>query len=252
MPGSPEDAGSPLSPSLEGKAARGLGDDDILRFGPGSRLLHWAHAAPFLFLLLSGLILFLPSLKAVHIGGFRLVPLLHVLVGIAFILSPIPLALALKSEVATRADLRGLFKPDKADMPWLRYAVGSVLGARVRPPAVPKFNFGQKANTLFTVLITAGLMLTGAVLAVNFFTKRIFPALFVEQVFPIHDLLMLIAIPVVLVHIYLGSLNPGTRESLRGIIGGRVKRNWAQSHHALWLSEIDGQAAPNQEIDKAR
>src|SRR5487761_1834514 len=61
-------------------------DEMILRFQAASRLVHWAHALPFLFLLFSGLVLFLPTVKAVHIGGYRLVPLLHVIVGIAFIL----------------------------------------------------------------------------------------------------------------------------------------------------------------------
>jgi formate dehydrogenase subunit gamma len=226
--------------SLESEA--GGSAQEVLRFGPGSRLLHWAHAIPFLLLLISGLLLFLPPVKAVHIDGFRLVPLLHVLIGIAFILSPIPLVLRLRADRAWRSDARELFRIEPGDAAWARYATGSVLGARVTAPPVAKFNLGQKANTLFSILVTAGLMLTGAVLAVNFFTKRIFSAVFVEQVFPLHDLFMLLALPVLLAHIYLGALNPSTRESLRGIIGGRVRRDWAARHHALWLTAIERKA----------
>jgi formate dehydrogenase subunit gamma len=224
-------AGSPDSSPARGP--------DVLRFGSGSRLLHWAHALPFLFLLLTGLILFFPPVKAVQLGGFRLLPLLHVLVGIAFILSPIPLALRLRSDNPARCDLRLLGRVAPGDSAWLRHALGAVLGARLQPPLVGKFNAGQKANTLFTVIVTAGLMLTGAVLAVNFFTKRVFAAYFVEQVFPFHDRLMLLALPVVIVHIYLGALNPATRESLRGVLGGRVRRDWAASHHPLWLQDLE-------------
>jgi formate dehydrogenase subunit gamma len=209
------------------------------RFSGGLRLLHWAHAIPFLFLLITGLTLFIPPVKAAHIGGYRLVPLLHVLVGIAFILSPIPLYLALHAEAAVGADLRRLFELRPEDGAWARYAVGAVLGARVRLPPTGKFNAGQKANTLFTAAVTAGLMASGAVLAVNFFTKRIFSAAFVERVFPAHDFFMLIALPVVAAHIYLGALNPGTRESLRGITTGCVRRAWAREHHALWAKEVE-------------
>jgi formate dehydrogenase subunit gamma len=226
MAGSPERAGNPT-------------DGTVLRFGPRIRLLHWAHAIPFLFLLLTGLSLFIPPVKAVHVDGYRLVPLLHVTAGIAFILSPIPLYFSLRRDGSAGSDLRRLFRFERADGTWARYALGAVLGARVQMPPIGKFNAGQKANTIFTVLVTAGLMATGAVLAVNFFTKRVFSASFVEQVFPFHDLFMLIALPVVAAHIYLGSINPDTRESLRAITRGRVRHSWALSHHALWVEEID-------------
>jgi formate dehydrogenase subunit gamma len=215
----------------------------IVRFGAGSRMVHWVHALLFLFLLFSGLVLFLPSLKAIHMGGYRLIPLLHVCAGIAFILSPLPVYLALPDRSRVHDDIRRLFRLDAADGAWGRYAIGALAGARVRVPPVGKFNFGQKLNTYYSVAVTLGLMVTGAVLAVNFFTKSVFSAQFVARVFPLHDFFMLIAIPVVAGHIYLGSLNPGTRESLRGIVTGRVRRRWARQHHALWVDELDGRDA---------
>jgi formate dehydrogenase subunit gamma len=230
MPGSPE---FPKGGDQAGISA------DVVRFEAGFRLIHWVHAAPFLFLLLTGLSLFIQPLKAAHIDGFRILPLLHVLVGIAFILSPLALYLRLRGDRAVAADLRALFKIRRDDAGWARYALAAVLGARVTMPPTGKFNLGQKANSAFTVAVTLGLMLTGAVLGVNFFTKRVFSAAFVERTFPLHDGLMLIALPVVAVHIYLGSLHPGTRESLRGIISGRVRRQWARDHHERWLDEAE-------------
>jgi len=211
----------------------------IARFGRGSRVVHWAHAGPFLFLLVSGLILYIPPLKAVNAAGFRLVPLMHVLVGIGFIASPIPVYLGLPDRSLVGDDLRRLLRFDPGDSAWATYALAAALGARVRQPATGKFNLGQKLNTAFSVVVTVGLMATGAVLAVNFFTKSVFSAGFVEQVFPIHDLFMLISLPVLAAHIYLGSLNPTTRESLRGITSGRVSRTWARLHHSLWVDEME-------------
>lgn len=218
----------------------GSSEPELLpRFSRGARILHWAHSIPFLFLLLSGLTLFIPSIKAVHIGGYRLVPLLHVIVGIAFILSLIPLVLALPDRQAVLDDCRRLFRLDGTDRPWGLYALTVALGGRALVPALGKFNLGQKLNAIFSVVVTLALMGTGAVLAVNFFTKSVFSARFVEQVFPLHDFFMLIAIPVLAGHIYLGTLNPGTRESLRGIVRGVVRRSWAQQHHALWAREVE-------------
>lgn len=211
----------------------------IDRFGGGSRLVHWVHAIPFLFLLLSGLSLFVPPIKAVNVGGYRLLPLLHVVVGIAFILSPIPVYLSLRDKQVVRDDARRLFRFDRSDKAWAAYALRVVLGSRARIPPTGKFNAGQKANTMFSIAVTLGLMLTGAVLAVNFFTKTVFSAGFVEQVYPFHDLFMLVALPVVAAHIYLGSLNPDTRESLRGIVRGHVRRVWARRHHAQWVDEVE-------------
>jgi len=229
-------AGSPES-SQDGR--EGNASETITRFGRGSRVVHWAHAGPFLFLLVSGLILYVPPLKAVNAAGFRLVPLLHVLVGIGFIASPIPVYLSLPDRSLVFDDLRRLWRFEPGDPAWAGYALSAVLGARVRQPATGKFNLGQKLNTGFSLLVTVGLMATGAVLAVNFFTKAVFSASFVEQVFPLHDLFMLVSLPVLAAHVYLGSLNPATRESLRGITSGRVSRTWARLHHSLWVDEIE-------------
>jgi formate dehydrogenase subunit gamma len=230
-------AGSPETSS-------GGAEPAVLRFGAGFRLLHWAHAIPFLLLLVTGLTLFVPPVKAAHVGGYRLVPLIHVIVGISFIISPLPLYLALRADAGALGDLRLLSRMRPEDADWARYALGAVLGARLQAPPVAKFNFGQKVNALFTAAVTAALMVSGAILAVNFFTKRVFSAAFVERVFPIHDLFMLVALPVVAVHIYLGSLNPSTRETFRGITNGRVRRSWARRHHPLWLDSLSRQDAP--------
>jgi formate dehydrogenase subunit gamma len=223
-------AGSPDTSRLNGS---------VLRFSRSSRLVHWTHAAPFLLLLLTGLSLFIPTVKAVHIDGYRLVPLAHVVVGIAFILSPLVLFVRLRRNRSVGRDLHALFTLRPEDAGWFRYAFALTLGTKASAPPVAKFNAGQKANAAATVILTLGLMLTGAVLAVNFFTKQIFSAAFVERIFPLHDLFMIFALPIVLVHIYLAIFNPSTRESLNGILGGSVRRRWAREHHALWLDQVE-------------
>lgn len=218
-----------------------------MRFAPATRALHWVHAAPFLFLLLTGLIMLLPPVKAVHIGGYRLVPLLHVIAGIAFIVSVPLLVAVVRDRRALAADMRAALTPEPGDTAWVRYAVLAALGARLREPASGKFNFGQKLSTAFWVAATAGLMGTGAVLAVNFFTKRVFGADFVERAFTWHDALMFLSLPVLAGHLYLALINPSTRPSLRGILTGRVDAAWARRHHARWAGDPNAAAEPERE-----
>ncbi|HLZ71192.1 MAG TPA: cytochrome b/b6 domain-containing protein [Dehalococcoidia bacterium] len=219
----------------------------IRRFSAASRVAHWALAIPFLMLLASGLLLFLPSVKAVHVGGYRLVPLIHILSGVLFALAAPVVWLAAPGRRWLRADLRRLLRVEALDRAWLRYAGYALLGAKLAAPPVGKFNAGQKLNTAAMLLLSFGLCLSGAVLGVNFFTKAVFASAFVERVFPLHDLFMLLALPLVAGHVYLATINPGTRPSLRGMFDGRVRRDWALAHHREWVRELpapgDGQQA---------
>ena len=206
-----------------------------MRFSAATRLFHWVNALFFLLLLVTGLlILLVPEVKAFHIGGHRVVALLHVLAGIAFI-AAVPLVYVLvRDRRALRHDLRLALTPEPGDGVWLRHAVRSLLGAREPEPPAGKYNAGQKLSSALWVVSTAGLMATGAVLAVNYFTKRVFDAAFVERVFPWHDALTLVILPLLAGHLYLALLNPSTRPSLRGILRGRVDAAWARRHHPRW------------------
>jgi formate dehydrogenase subunit gamma len=213
----------------------------ILRFSRRSRLAHWTLALPFLLLLATGLLLFVPEIKGVHVGGYRLVPLIHVLAGIALTVALLPVFLLQPGVRRLHADLRRLFHWDNTDLTWLRYAAYVLLGARLRQPPTGKFNAGQKANAAASLVFSLGLIVTGAILAVNFFTKSVFDARFVEKVYPYHDLFMLVSIPIVAGHIYFAAINPGTRSALRGMLDGRVDLAWARGHHQRWVAEVEAE-----------
>lgn len=215
----------------------------ILRFSRQSRLAHWTLALPFLLLLATGLLLFVPEVKGIHVGGYRLVPLIHVIAGIALIVALLPVYLLQPRVRRLHSDLRRLFHWDAADLAWLRYAAYVLLGARLRQPPTGKFNAGQKANAAASLVFSLGMIVTGAILAVNYFTKTVFSPRFVEQVYPYHDLFMLVSIPIVAGHIYFAAINPGTRTALRGMLDGRVNLAWARGHHQRWVAELEAAAA---------
>ena len=55
----------------------------------------------------------------------------------------------------------------------------------------------------------------------------------------LHEMFALISITLIAGHIYMATLNPSTRYSLRGMLGGWVRRDWAAAHHAKWVAATD-------------
>ncbi len=220
-------------------------DHLVRRFGRGSRWLHWAHACAFFLLLASGLSLLIPEVKGLNLFGQRLASMLHVAGAAVFVFAPPAIYVQARDRHLIHRDVRRLFAFGRCDVPWLRYAVLAVLGFRAPQPATAKFNPGQKLNAAYTVVVGLGLIATGTVLAINLYRKGVFDVSFVEAVFPLHTILTVASMPVVAIHFYLATLNPGTRESLRGITLGVVRREWAARHHSRWLEDDeDGGASP--------
>ena len=216
--------------------------DLVRRFEAPTRFVHWSLALTFVLLLLTGLTNFTPELKAIHIGGARLFAWVHVVLGFAMVVVALAAVLALWRSRSLRADLEALARTGPDDSRWLQYQLTHLAppgrGEESEPPAA-KFNAGQKLNALASAVATAGLLGTGVVLGINYITKQLFSTLFVAQLFPLHTWLALGFIPLLLGHIYLGAINPSTREALRGITLGVVRRDWAWRHHAAWIPPED-------------
>jgi formate dehydrogenase subunit gamma len=209
----------------------------VSRFGVATRLAHWALAIAFLLLLLTGLTNYWPALKAIEVGGGRLFGWLHVILGFAMlVLSALALA-SLSFSRSLRGDAQSLVEADLNDYLWLQHQALRLSGARSNPPRVGKFNAGQKANALVSFVGTAALLATGLLLGLNYVDKRLLSADLVSDVFPWHTLLAFAMIPVVLGHLYLALVHPSTREALRGMTRGVVRRDWARRHHDAWRPE---------------
>ena len=227
---------APAAADAEAASPRGA---SVPRFAPPIRILHWMLAAPFLLLLLTGLTNFAPALKAVQVSDVRLFAWLHVVLGFATLAAIPVVALPLLRRPSLRHDLRQLARFSLNDYLWLQHHALRSVGASTRPPTVGKFNAGQKLNAFAAGAATGALFATGVVLGVNYISKSVFDIEFVEAVFPWHTLISLLVIPLVLGHLYLTLIHPSTRESLRGITLGVVRRDWAARHHDAWLRRVD-------------
>jgi formate dehydrogenase subunit gamma len=194
----------------------------VRRFSRTERLLHWANAIGFLFLLASGLALYLPSVE-VWIGRRPLVQDVHFYAGLGWI--------AVLVLVAVLGDRRGLLRTareldgfDGDDLRWL---------AGRRPAPQGRFNAGQKINAAITAGLTLLFLCSGVLLWLG---ERDTRFRFASTVI-LHDGLMYISVMLLVGHLYLAVIHPATRHALRGITVGSVSEEWAIQHHPKWKPE---------------
>lgn len=212
----------------------------VRRFEAGTRLVHWGLAIPFVLLLLTGLTNYWPELKAVHLGGARLFAWAHVVLGFGMVGIAAALVVGVLPRRAVRRDARQLAEVGLDDYLWLQHQGLRLAGESSDPPQVRKFNAGQKLNALVSAVVTAGLLGTGVILGVNFISKSVFAVDLVEPMFRWHTRLALLFVPVLVGHVYLAVVHPSTRESLRGMTRGVVRREWARRHHDAWVADLEG------------
>lgn len=133
--------------------------------------------------------------------------------------------------VALRGDRRVLSRTgrqlrsiDALDRAWLASVPAAVLRGRPQPPA-GRFNAGQKVNFMLVSLLLASLFISGIGLVLTGQPANpIFKAAHIASAY--------LSVVLVVGHLYMALVNPGTRPALNGIISGKVDRAWLRKHHA--------------------
>jgi len=182
----------------------------VRRFSRTERTLHWVNAIGFLFLLGTGLVLYLPSL-AVLVGRRPLMKDMHFWGGIGWVSS-----LAL---VALVGDRRGLLRTARE--------------LEVLEPS--RFNVGQKVNALLNGAFVILFAVSGLLLWLGERNTRF---RFASTVV-LHDGLMMVALGLFVGHLYLAVIHPATRHSLRGMTRGTVEEDWARRHYPEWVDSAE-------------
>ena len=193
----------------------------VRRFSPVERLLHWVNAAGFFFLLVTGLILYLPSLS-VLVSRRQTVQGIHFWGGVGWLG-----ALAAVVVLGGRrmlATAREIERFDDDDLRWLR--------RRGRAPQ-GRFNAGQKINAALTAAFAVLFGVSGLLL---WFGEQDTRFRFASTVI-LHDGLMYVSLALLAGHLYLALIHPATRHALRGMTLGDVRVEWAMRHHAKWEPE---------------
>lgn len=184
------------------------------------RLLHWVNAAGFFFLLVTGLILYVPRLSML-VSRRQTIQGLHFWAGVGWLCAlAAVIALGGRRLLATARELDAF---DRDDLRWLR--------GRKTPQG--RFNAGQKINAILTAAFTILFGVSGLLL---WFGEEDTRLRFASTVI-LHDGLMYVSLVLVVGHLYLTLIHPATRHALRGMTLGNVRVEWAMRHHAKWEPE---------------
>jgi formate dehydrogenase subunit gamma len=179
----------------------------------------------FLLMLATGLVLYLPAFAQLA-ANRRLWKSIHLGAAIAFWAGLVVL-LASDTHGRLRRTAREVDRFDDDDVRWLRWAVAR----RGLEPPQGRFNAGQKLNTA----IVFGLMVVFSASGVLMYLQETDAAVRGKtSAILVHDIATWVAVPLIVGHLYLVLVNPSTRHSLRGMVLGTVRRDWARRHHPKW------------------
>jgi formate dehydrogenase subunit gamma len=192
----------------------------VQRFTLTERLLHWVHASAFLVLLGSGLILYIPALSTTF-ADRPLIKDVHFYTAVSWAGAMILIALLGNR----RAVARTIREVDLFDRDDRRFLAG-----RVHAPQ-GRFNAGQKMNVIVTAAFATLFFISGMILWLGERNTNIR----LGGTIYLHDALMYLSAVIVIGHLYLALVNRSTRHSLRGMVLGSVREDWARAHHAKWL-----------------
>ncbi|MCZ7355599.1 MAG: cytochrome b/b6 domain-containing protein [Candidatus Methanoperedens sp.] len=189
----------------------------IPRFDASTRALHFTHAMIFIWLLITGVQLFLTSSSLL---ADPLIRKIHLYASLPFVL--LPALIYVSAGPLLRQDMKELASLTNGDLKWF---IGFLEMKKTYVKG--KFNGGQKANFLFSLTLITGLAFSGFVV----WMKSMFSINFVELNFMIHDTLAVVAIMVFSGHILYSFYQS---QSLHGIIFGSVEEEWARKHYPQW------------------
>lgn len=197
----------------------------IPRYDAFVRVNHWITAACFILLTLSGLAMFHPlffSLSSLF-GGGQATRAAHPWIGLVLFLS-----YALLSVRFMRSNW-----PNHDDVEWSRHIADVINNREENLPELGKYNAGQKFVFWSQAALILVLLVTGLIIWDWYFygwttipMKRIAALL--------HSLAAILAITIVIVHIYSAIWVKGT---MRAMTRGTVTIGWAYRHHRRWLRD---------------
>ena len=213
-----------------------MAQEKIIRFTLIERLIHWGHALPFVGLLLTGIAMHWTSFAYMVFGSMEAAKIIHKIMALWWLLTPTLLVFT-NDRNCLKVNIREIFQWHKRDFIWLGVAIKRVFKKGTDLPPQGRFNAGQKINSYLTLFFTLIFAITGLLIWVTQGKGWLLPAF-------IHNIFFILACPIFFGHLYLALVNRNTRESIKGIIWGKVDGQWAQEHHPLWYQDLIDETYP--------
>ncbi len=210
----------------------------IERFTPFERSAHWANAAAFCVLAISGIVMafgkffLLPIMGSTLFGWFTyLLKNAHNFAGPLFAVSLVIVIITFIKDNL----------PAKGDLNWLMKGGGVFSEQEVKSA---RFNAGEK------VIFWGGVFVLGlAVVASGLVMDQLIPGILYDRstmqiTHMIHAVSTVLMMAMFLGHIYLGTI--GTEGAYEGMKTGYVDETWAKEHHELWYDDVKSGKIPAQ------
>jgi formate dehydrogenase subunit gamma len=204
----------------------------IERYTPSARWFHWLIVAVFLWLVLSGLLLFIPWFTPDIVGNW--IRVIH-RIG-AVLLVGAPLIFSVASWRRAWYFVKEAFTWGIEDLKWIRAAPGYYFGGN--PKLMPPQGYINTGMKLYRLAILFGGMLFVITGAIMWFFKGIVHPWVFQWSLLIHDVTFILAICMFFLHVQLGVFHPRMDESLLSIVDGKVSGVYAKSHHEKWYDKV--------------
>lgn len=192
-------------------------------------MVHWAIAGPFLICYMSAAILVV-FYNTGAVSAFRaFFSWTHRIAALMLIVLPGWALVKGRAEYRIHLDnIRQAWSWTLDDVRWLfRMGLAAVCN-RIALPEEGKFNAAEKLNFMMVMTTYPIYIVTGVMIwlpGVAFFA------------WVAHFSMAVLVTPLVLGHIFMATINPGTRAGLSGMISGFVDREWARHHYRRWYRE---------------
>ncbi len=201
--------------------------DRIIRHSLASRLMHWLVGTSFILCCLTGMPIWTPIFgwMAPLFGGLQVCRWLHPFMGVLFSVGLLWMAATWWGQMVMSARDREWFSPARF-VQYLRF--------KSTDPETGKYNGGQKILFWTALLGGLALFLSGVVL----WFPAALPQALREISWILHDVAFIAFLLLIIGHIYLAIVEPGTFESQ---LDGTVSKPWARLHHPRWYRDVTGE-----------
>ncbi|XJZ27201.1 formate dehydrogenase subunit gamma [Bacillota bacterium Lsc_1132] len=131
----------------------------------------------------------------------------------------------------------------KRDLGFFSEFIKEFFGAKAKTPKQGFFNAGEKINSLLQMVTAIIIIASG----ITMWFPQFFSRELVQWGYLMHNVGFGLAIAVVVGHIYLSILHPGSSPAFRGVVKGDVDVNFVKSHYREWYDELvkEGKIIPD-------
>jgi formate dehydrogenase subunit gamma len=201
----------------------------VLRYTLAERVVHWAAAVVYCYVLLTGLAFYSPHLYWIGVvfGGAPTSRFWHPWLGIVFLAALLWMLRAWIGDMRITA----------VDQAWGREMRHYVRNEDEALPTIERFNLGQKY--FFWVMMWAGTVLLASGVVLWFPESIPWTLRFLRYAaILLHVSAALVTVGAFIIHVYMGTAM--VRGGFTSIVRGEVSPAWARMHHRLWYERVTG------------